>query len=145
MIESPAARQARKPHPAQMFSIGGVAAALVASVIALFATSTATGEYSIVYRVTGSGTAETISYITDGIARPPVSGRQHADVELPWEKHFTLPRNDLGFVSVTAQGDGRGELTVRIEVDELLIKEVTAAGRDRAVATADLAGSPRPG
>ncbi|WP_116044162.1 hypothetical protein [Amycolatopsis palatopharyngis] len=147
MIESPGPGQAPKRSLIRGISLGGVGAALVTSVIALFVTSADAdadaAEYSIVYRVTGSGTAETVSYITDGIARPPISGRQHVDVELPWETRFSLPHGDLGFVSLTAEGDGSGAITVLIEVDERLIKEATATGRDRAVVTIDLAISPR--
>lgn len=135
MIESSAARQ----HSVRALAFGGASAALVGSVIALFAIDGGSGAYSVVYRVTGAGNAETISFITDGVARPPVSAQQHADVELPWEKRFTLPYGDLGFVSVAAQGDGGSTITVRIEVDDRLVRQTIATGDDVAVATADLA------
>jgi hypothetical protein len=82
-------------------------------------------QHTIVYSVTGSGKASSITYVTDGMT----SQNQESDVALPWTKTLTLPTGEaFQMVSILAQGNGKGTIKVTITVDGKLYKEASATG-----------------
>lgn len=92
-------------------------------------------ERTVVYRVTGTGSAMSITYVTDGMT----TMNQESDVALPWEKTVTLPAGEaMQMVSLTAQGGGSGKIHVTIEVDGEVIKEAQADGYGVAMANENI-------
>ncbi|USX49940.1 MmpS family transport accessory protein [Lentzea sp. HUAS12] len=82
---------------------------------------------TVVYEVGGAGTANNITYTTDGMT----SIQQEGDVKLPWSKTIELPTGEaLQMVSVMAQaGKGTPEITVKITVDGKVVKEGKSSGQ----------------
>lgn len=60
--------------------------------------------HTVVYDVSGSGKASTITYTTDGMT----TTNQESNVKLPWSKTITLPADQaLRMVSIVAQGSSQ--------------------------------------
>ncbi|WNV90633.1 MmpS family transport accessory protein [Umezawaea sp. Da 62-37] len=80
---------------------------------------------TVVYEVTGTGTAGNITYTTDGMT----STEQVSDVPLPWSKTIELPTNEaLQIVQVLAQNGGDGEISATITVDGKVVKTGKSTG-----------------
>jgi hypothetical protein len=80
---------------------------------------------TVVYEVTGTGTAGNITYTTDGMT----STEQVSDVPLPWSKTIELPVGEaLQIVQVLAQNGGDGEITATITVDGKVVKTGKSSG-----------------
>ena len=81
---------------------------------------------TVVYEVGGAGTANNITYTTDGMT----SIQQEGDVKLPWSKTIELPAGEaLQMVSVFAQaGEGTPEITAKITVDGKVVKDGKSSG-----------------
>lgn len=96
----------------------------------------AAAEHAVVYRVTGSGTALSITYTTDGMT----TTNQESDVKLPWEKTIKLPTGEaMQLVSIVAQGANESTvLDVVIEVDGKQFKEAHAEGYGVATANGNI-------
>ncbi|MEC3977447.1 DUF4190 domain-containing protein [Amycolatopsis sp. H20-H5] len=89
------------------------------------ADAAAATKHTVVYKVTGTGKAASITYTTDGMT----TSSQASNVKLPWEKTIELPAGDaFQVVSILAQGSGKGTIKVAIEVDGKVVKEATADG-----------------
>jgi hypothetical protein len=92
-------------------------------------------KHTVVYKVTGTGKAGTISYTTDGMT----SSSTESNVKLPWQKSIELPDGQaFQLVSVIAQAGGSGSIHVSIEVDGKVIKEADASGYGVATANGDI-------
>jgi hypothetical protein len=93
-------------------------------------------EHVVVYKVTGTGRASSITYTTDGMS----TTSQASDVKLPWEKTIKLPSGEpLQLVSLLAQGSGgKGAIKATIEVDGKVFKEADAQGYGMAIANGDI-------
>lgn len=96
----------------------------------------APAQHTVVYEVTGTAKASSITYTTDGMT----SSNQESDVKLPWTKTLSLPGGEsFQMVSVLAQGSSaHGKLKVTITVDGKLIKEASATGYGVAMANEDI-------
>lgn len=81
---------------------------------------------TIVYEVGGAGTANSITYTTDGMT----STQQEGNVKLPWSKTIELPAGEaLQMVSIFAQaGEGTPEITAKITVDGKIVKDGKSSG-----------------
>ncbi|MEV8443241.1 MmpS family transport accessory protein [Actinosynnema sp. NPDC051121] len=81
----------------------------------------------VVYEVTGAGTASSITYTTDGMT----STEQAGDAPLPWSKTIELPTGEaIQMVSIFAQaGAGTPEITAKITVDGVVVKEGKSSGQ----------------
>ncbi|WP_309115951.1 MmpS family transport accessory protein [Saccharothrix sp.] len=81
----------------------------------------------VLYEVLGSGTANNITYTTDGLT----STEQVGQAPLPWSKQIELPPGEaMQFVSIVAQaGKGTTEITARITVDGKVVKEGKSSGQ----------------
>ncbi|WP_329061365.1 DUF4190 domain-containing protein [Amycolatopsis sp. NBC_01480] len=92
-------------------------------------------KHTVIYKVTGTGKAGTISYTTDGMT----STSSESNVKLPWQKSIELPGGQaIQVVSVIAQASGSGSIHVTIEVDGKVIKEADASGYGVATASGDI-------
>lgn len=93
----------------------------------------------VVYEVTGAGSANNITYTTDGMT----SSEQVGQVPLPWSKTIELPVGEaLQMVSVLAQaGDGTPEISAKITVDGKVIKEGKSSGQYAVVTVNENIGS----
>lgn len=92
-------------------------------------------QHTVVYAVTGSGTASSITYTTDGMT----TTNQESNVALPWKKTIKLPTDEaFQMVQLMAQGDGAGEVNLEIRVDGKLVKEAHADGYGMAMADAEI-------
>jgi hypothetical protein len=92
-------------------------------------------KHTVVYKITGTGKAATISYTTDGMT----STSSESNVKLPWQKSIELPGGQaIQVVSVIAQAGGSGSIHVSIEVDGKVIKEADASGYGVATASGDI-------
>jgi len=99
------------------------------------AAKAAATERTVIYKVTGTGKASSLTYTTDGMT----STNQEADVKLPWTKTLKLPAGEaFQMVSLMAQGSGKGELKAAIEVDGTLFKEASAQGYGIAMANGNI-------
>lgn len=86
------------------------------------ASSSAPASSGVVYEVTGSGRATSISYGSDG-------GISQANGErLPWTESAEAA-DGFGIYSLTAQSSGSGEITCRITVDGEEIARQTSRGQ----------------
>ncbi|MDT8912834.1 DUF4190 domain-containing protein [Amycolatopsis sp. PS_44_ISF1] len=93
----------------------------------------AAAEHTVVYRITGTGKASSISYTVDG----GTSTSSDSDVKLPWQKSIELPGGKaFQLVSILAQGGGSGSIHVSVEVDGKVLKEADASGYGVATANA---------
>lgn len=93
---------------------------------------------TVVYDVTGSGTAGNITYTTDGMT----STEQVSDVPLPWSKTIELPANEaLQIVQVLAQNGGDGEISATITVDGKVVKTGKSTGAYAVVSVNESIGS----
>jgi hypothetical protein len=83
--------------------------------------------HTVVYEVTGAGTANNITYTTDGMT----STEQVSNAALPWSKTIELKTGQaIQMVSVMAQaGAGTPEISVKITVDGKVIKEGKSSGQ----------------
>lgn len=93
----------------------------------------------VVYEVTGAGSANSITYTTDGMT----STEQVGQVPLPWSKTIELPVGEaLQMVSVLAQaGDGTPEISAKITVDGKVVKEGKSSGQFAVVTVNENIGS----
>lgn len=93
-------------------------------------------EHTVVYSVTGSGSAD-LTYVTDGLA----SSTQESGVRLPWSTTVTAKGLVL-FFSVIAQNGANesGTITCTITVDGTEVANETASG-PAAVATCTATGT----
>jgi hypothetical protein len=92
-------------------------------------------KHTVVYKVTGTGKAGTISYTTDGMT----STSSESNVKLPWQKSIELSGGQaFQLVSIIAQGSGSGSIHVSVEVDGKVIKEADASGYGVATANGDI-------
>lgn len=83
---------------------------------------------SVVYKVTGSGTATTITYLS---ADSGGAGQEQVtDEDLPWSKTVGIPA-DSGFsaYSLVAQNAGSGRITCSIEVNGKVLSTKTSKGK----------------
>ncbi|KJK39475.1 hypothetical protein UK23_40735 [Lentzea aerocolonigenes] len=87
----------------------------------------AAAKRTVVYEVSGAGTANSITYVTDGMT----STQQEGDVQLPWSKTFELPTGEaLQMVSIFAQaGKGTPEISAKITVDGKVVKDGKSSGQ----------------
>lgn len=87
----------------------------------------AAGKKTVVYEVAGAGTANSITYVTDGMT----STQQEGDVKLPWSKTIELPTGEaLQMVSIFAQaGAGTPEISAKITVDGEVVKDGKSSGQ----------------
>lgn len=94
---------------------------------------------TVVYEVTGAGTANNITYTSDGMT----STEQVSNVPLPWSKTIELPTGEaLQMVSVLAQaGTGTPEIAAKITVDGKVIKEGKSSGQYAVVTVNENIGS----
>jgi hypothetical protein len=93
---------------------------------------------TVVYEVTGSGTAGNITYTTDGMT----STEQVSDVPLPWSKTIELPAGEaIQIVQVLAQNGGSGEITATITVDGKVVKTGKSSGAYAVVSVNESIGS----
>jgi hypothetical protein len=91
--------------------------------------------HTVIYKVSGTGKASSITYTTDGMT----TTNQEADVKLPWTKTLSLPSGQaLQMVSIIAQGSGKGTLSIEIEVDGKMFKQASAQGYGVAMANGDI-------
>jgi len=79
---------------------------------------------TVVYEVTGSGRASSVTYNSDGGG----SIAQEASVKLPWRKEISVDRG-FSITTVSAQNAGSGSITCRIIVDGEVVKENTSSGQ----------------
>jgi hypothetical protein len=93
----------------------------------------------VVYEVIGAGKANSITYTTDGMT----STEQVGDTPLPWSKTIELPADEaIQVVSVLAQaGDGTPEITAKITVDGVVVKEGKSSGQYAVVTVNENIGS----
>ncbi len=95
------------------------------------APSTAAGG-SVVFRVTGDGTASTISYTaanTGGAATDQVSG-----ADLPWTKSVGIEdRTGFAAYALVAQNGGSGDITCSITVNGREVSTNTSSGQNSVV------------
>ncbi|SEO85648.1 DUF4190 domain-containing protein [Amycolatopsis saalfeldensis] len=95
----------------------------------------ASDKHTVVYKVTGTGKASTISYTNDG----GTSTSSESNANLPWQKSIELPDGPaFQLVSIIAQGSGSGSIHVSIEVDGKVLKQSDASGYGLATADADI-------
>jgi hypothetical protein len=96
----------------------------------------ATGNHTVVYKVTGSSPASTITYTTDGMT----TSNHESTVTLPWQKTITLPKGEaLQFVSILAQGGTQSsKIDVEIIVDGAPFKQAHADGYGIAMANGNI-------
>lgn len=91
----------------------------------------ASNKVAVVYEIIGSGKAGNVTYNSDGSG----SISQETDVQLPWRTEITVERG-FALTSVTAQNGGSGEITCKISVDGIVVKEGRSSGQFSAVACA---------
>jgi len=95
----------------------------------------AAAEHTVLYKVTGTAKASSITYTTDGMT----SSNQESEVTLPWQKTIKLPTGEaLQMVSILAQGSGKGTITATIEVDGKIVKQASADGYGIAMANGNI-------
>ena len=94
---------------------------------------------TVVYEVTGAGTANSITYTTDGMT----SSEQVGDAPLPWTKTLELPAGEaIQMVSILAQaGEGTPEIAAKITVDGKVVKEGKSSGQYAVVTINENIGS----
>ncbi|HWO59593.1 MAG TPA: MmpS family transport accessory protein [Umezawaea sp.] len=94
---------------------------------------------TVVYEVTGAGTANSITYTTDGMT----SSEQVGDAPLPWTKTLELPAGEaFQMVSILAQaGEGTPEIAAKITVDGKVVKEGKSSGQYAVVTINENIGS----
>ncbi|WP_394618221.1 MmpS family transport accessory protein [Lentzea sp. JNUCC 0626] len=99
----------------------------------------AAAKRTVVYEVSGAGTANSITYTTDGMT----STQQEGDVKLPWSKTLELPTGEaFQMVTIFAQaGEGTPEITAKITVDGKVVKEGKSSGQYAVVNINDNIGS----
>jgi hypothetical protein len=98
-------------------------------------TQSASANHTVVYKVSGTGRASSITYTTDGMT----TTNQESNVKLPWSKTLSLPTDQpLQLASVLAQGSGKGTIDVTIVVDGKSVKEAHADGYGVAAADANI-------
>jgi hypothetical protein len=77
---------------------------------------------TVTYRLTGTAGSTDLSYATrSGLEK-------EKGAPLPWTKTFTVPRDGLVLLSVSALAAGGGTVNCEIDVDGVKVKE--AAGKD---------------
>jgi hypothetical protein len=90
--------------------------------------------HTVIYEVTGAGTASNITYTTDGMT----STEQVGNAPLPWSKTIELPNKSFQMVSLMAQaGDGTPEISAKITVDGKVIKDGKSTGQFAVVSVND--------
>jgi len=95
---------------------------------------------TVVYEVTGTGTAGNITYTTDGLT----STEQVTDVPLPWSKTIELPTNEaIQIVQVLAQNGDSGEIAATITVDGEVVKSGKSSGAYAIVSVSESIGTLR--
>jgi hypothetical protein len=77
---------------------------------------------TITYRLTGTAGSTDLSYATK------TGVEKEKGAPLPWTKTFTVPRDDLVLLSVSALATGGGTVSCEIDVDGVKVKQ--AAGKD---------------
>jgi hypothetical protein len=93
---------------------------------------------TVVYEVTGTGTANNITYNTDGLT----STQQETEVKLPWSKTVEMKAGEaFQMVSVLAQNGPSGEINVKITVDGKLVKDGKSSGAYAVVTVSENIGS----
>lgn len=98
--------------------------------------STGTGG-SVVYSLTGSGSARNITYIS--LASGGAGTDQLATATLPWSKQVALGRS-TAILSLVAQTSGSGSLTCTIAVNGTVIQTNTVSGANAVVACSGTTG-----
>jgi hypothetical protein len=93
-------------------------------------------QHTVVYKVTGSDTAASITWTTDGMT----STSSASNVSLPWSKTIELPTGkSFQMVQLMAQGGSTSSnITETITVDGKVIKKSTATGYGVASANANI-------
>lgn len=80
---------------------------------------------TVVYEVTGSGKALSITYTTDGMT----SMEQQQNAALPFSKEISMPAEAFQVFSVSAQNSGSGTISCKITVDGKVLKEASSNGQ----------------
>ncbi|MDX8050393.1 MmpS family transport accessory protein [Lentzea sp. BCCO 10_0798] len=93
---------------------------------------------TVVYEVTGTGTANNITYNTDGLT----STQQETNVKLPWSKTVEMKAGEaFQMATLLAQNGPSGEITVKITVDGKLVKDGKSSGPYAVVNVSENIGS----
>jgi hypothetical protein len=78
------------------------------------------GLHEIVYRVTGTATSASITYITQS------GTEENNGATVPWRR--TMIGKDFRFLSVSAQNDGDGAIGCEIDIDGTSVKRAKSSG-----------------
>lgn len=82
----------------------------------------ATDTRTITYRIGGTATRATISYMT------PSGQEQQGGAHVPWHKSFKVKKNAFDVLVLTAQQQGNGTITCEIDVDGKKVKAAKSSG-----------------
>lgn len=103
--------------------------------------SSSPSQRTVTYKVTGSGTATTITYLTVNGGQ---SGQEQAnDEKLPWKKVVNIKDDGLfetSIFSLVAQNGGSGKITCEIKADGKVISKHTSSGQYAVVTCEGQAG-----